>query len=109
MGTLWAPTHNVFLLNFAELGILGAASWLMIMAAPVWWLVRLRDYSAPHWHAYLWLGPLAVLFTFSLLEFSPWATQDARLLFPAVLGLWAGAANHRPNLKADKVLATAID
>ena len=92
---LWVPIHNVFLLNLAELGVLGAASWLVIMAAPMLWLLTLKKRTLPRSEAWVWLGPLIVLLTVSLVEFSPWATQDARLLFPAVLGLWAGAVSYR--------------
>lgn len=87
----FVPAHNVLILMLVELGILGAAAWAAIMAAPLLWLISERPRPAADLGPLLWLGPLLVLLLVSLVEFSPWATQDARLLFTGIVGLWAGS------------------
>ena len=85
------PVHNVTLLMTAELGVVGGGLWFLLMVSPLVWLFlsfRRRNASS---HVLLWLGPLVVPLFVSLLEFTPWATQDGRVLFMALLGLWAGA------------------
>ena len=89
-GSFFVPPHNVLLLVWTELGVLGGAAWGLIMVAPLVWLISNRLGNRIEPDALLWLGPLVVILLVSLLEFSPWATQDARLLMPAILGLWAG-------------------
>jgi hypothetical protein len=89
-GSFFVPTHNVFLLILAELGVLGGAAWALLAVSPILWILSKRRHGTFGVHSLVWVGPLTVILLVSLAEFSPWATQDARLLFPAVLGLWAG-------------------
>ena len=85
------PVHNVLILIVAELGVVGGIAWASLMAAPLVWVLSKRSVQRFEYTPLLWLGPLFALLFASLAEFGPWATQDARLLFPAVLGLWAGS------------------
>jgi len=88
---IFTPTHNVLLLIQSEIGIVGAAAWILIMVAPaVWAFSWLRARSGVNDIALIWLGPVVVVLFESLLDFTPWATQDGRLLLMAVLALWAG-------------------
>ena len=98
LGSFFVPVHNVFLLMLSDLGVLGGAAWALIMVAPLVWLLSSRRGRGIDASALLWLGPLVVILFVSMLEFSPWATQDARLLMPAILGLWAGGVvEHAPS------------
>lgn len=86
------PTHNVPLLILAELGIAGFVAWVLLAVGPiVWFVVHVLGGRKQHWHSYLWFSPLAVVFIESLFDFTPWATQDGRVLFVAVVALWAGS------------------
>lgn len=94
VGPSITPVHNVALLLWAELGIAGASCWLLIMAAPVIWAWSRARVARVELHELMWLGPLLVLFFISLAEFSPWATQDGRVLMMALLAMWAGGVNR---------------
>jgi hypothetical protein len=99
---IFTPTHNVLLLLQSELGIAGAAAWLLIMVAPaIWAFSLLRAGNPANDAALLWLGPVLIVLFESLLDFTPWATQDGRVLLIAVLAMWAGkAATFRASSKA---------
>lgn len=91
VGIGYVPVHNVPLLLTAELGIAGGVAWVMLMAAPaIWVLTSLRPaYFGSS--SLLWLGPLLVLLFVGVWEFTPWATQDGRVLMMGIFGLWAGS------------------
>lgn len=92
----FTPVHNVALLLWVELGIAGLASWLAILSAPAVWTARRRHATHVARSELLWLAPLLAIFAVSMLDFTPWATQDGRVLTMAVLGLWAGGVtDHR--------------
>lgn len=91
---VFTPIHNVSLLLLAELGVLGGAAWLLIMSAPLIWIYSRRHAVGADMLELLWLGPLLLLFFVGLLEFTPWATQDGRVLMMAALGLWAGGVSQ---------------
>ena len=97
MGGVWVPVHSVALLILSELGVFGWAAWAVIMVAPIIWLVLRRHIQHLEMYPLLALGPLLVLLFVGLLEFSPWSTQDNRLLMWAVLGLWAGGMVTLPS------------
>lgn len=96
VGPPLVPVHNVTLLLLAELGITGAGCWLLLMTAP---LIRARSRwrAGADLHELVWLGPLLSVFVVGLSDFTPWGTQDGRVLTIAVIGMWAGgitAAQH---------------
>ena len=90
----FTPVHNVPLLLFAELGILGGGAWLMIMSAPLIWIHSRRHAVGIDMHELLWLGAVLPLLFIGFFDFTPWATQDGRVLMMAALGLWAGAVSQ---------------
>ena len=90
LGSFFVPVHNILILMLVELGVIGAAAWSLIMVAPMVWLVSKKRSLRFEPESLLWLGPHVVILCVSIFEFGPWATQDARLLMPAVLGLWVG-------------------
>lgn len=93
-GWKWTPVHNVFMTATAELGIAGGLAWLLLRAAPaIWAFGRVRQMKFEY-HALLWIGPLTVVFVESLFDFTPFSTQDGRVLAVAVLGLWAGGVTR---------------
>ena len=95
-GIFFVPVHNVFMLMLVELGFLGAVAWAAIFLSPlVWYLIGRRGFIDAD--SLMWLGGLIVILVVSLVEFSPWATQDARLLMFAVLGLWVGSLYPTPS------------
>jgi O-antigen ligase len=97
VGVGYVPVHNVPLLLTAELGIVGGIAWMMIMSAPLLWVfTNLRRSARFEFPSLLWLGPLLVLLFVSLWEFTPWSTQDGRVLMMGVLGLWAGSVSRTP-------------
>lgn len=86
------PVHNVPLLTLAELGVIGLAAWVALASAPVIWFMAIQlKGRKPHWRSYLWFSPLAAVFIESLFDFTPWATQDGRVIFVALVALWAGS------------------
>ena len=89
-GWRWTPVHNVPITATAELGVAGGLAWLLLMAAPFIWALRQIRKSKFEHHALLWTAPLLIVFVESLFEFTPFSTQDGRVLAVAVLGLWAG-------------------
>lgn len=97
VGGVWVPVHSVALLILSGLGVFGWAAWAVIMVAPIIWLVSRRHIQHFEMYPLLALGPLLVLLFVGLLEFSPWSTQDNRLLMWAVLGLWAGGMVTLPS------------
>jgi hypothetical protein len=61
------------------------------MVAPaVWAFSWLRAGNHLNSVALIWLGPVLVVLFESLLDFTPWATQDGRVLMMAMLAMWAG-------------------
>ncbi len=88
---LTVPVHNVFLLTFAEVGIIGGLAWIAITIAPIAWIVRNR--RSPHFdtRTLIWVGPVLVLLFESLQDSTPWATQDGRVLMWGMLAMWVGA------------------
>ncbi len=84
------PVHSVPLLVQAELGIIGSVAWLVLFASPVLILLTMRGRKQLTARSLIWLGPLVVVMAETLADFTPWATQDGRLLFIAVLAMWAG-------------------
>lgn len=89
-GAAYLPVHNVPLLLYAELGFAGGVASVLLMAAPLVWAFSQRRRLHFGFYPLVWLGPLLVLLAVSLFDFTPWATQDGRVLMMAVLGLWAG-------------------
>lgn len=90
--SIYVPIHNVGLLMLAELGIIGFIAWSVMVLAPMISVVFRKVRGRLHHDELLWLAPLIALLVIGQFEFSLWATQDIRLLFPTVLGLWAGSA-----------------
>lgn len=89
-GPAFTPVHSVALLVWAELGIIGLASWLVILTAPAVWIGQRWRATSVERGQLLWLGPLLVIYAVSMLDFPPWGTQDGRVLMMAILALWAG-------------------
>ncbi len=106
------PVHNVPLLVLAELGPVGLAAWAVVAAAPLLWLARvLAGARRPSSRALLWAGPLVLVLVESMFDFTPWATQDGRIVFIALVALWAGSLSradrvHRPRGAVGRVPAT---
>jgi len=90
VGIGYVPVHNVPLLVTAELGVAAGLAWVLLMVGPLIWVLSNRSPPRFGFHSLLWLGPLLVLLFVGLWEFTPWATQDGRVLMMAVAGLWAG-------------------
>lgn len=84
------PVHNVFLLSLAELGLIGTIAWAAIVVSPVVWLVRNRRTFYFDTHSIIAVGPLLVVLFESFVDFTPFATQDGRVLMWGLLGIWAG-------------------
>jgi O-antigen ligase len=93
-GGAFTPVHNVALLMAAELGLLGAAAWGLLLLAPAIWVLRSRGERVDP-QALIWFGPFEAILIVSFFDFPPWATQDGRVLFAAILGLWVGAGQRR--------------
>ena len=87
----YVPVHNVPLLVTAELGVAAGLAWVLLMVGPLIWVLSNRSPPLFGFHPLLWLGPLLVLLFVGLWEFTPWATQDGRVLTIGVLGLWAAS------------------
>lgn len=84
------PVHNVSILIQAELGLIGSAAWTVLFLSPLLLLLFKRDRKRRVGRSLVWLGPLVIVMTETLVDFTPWATQDGRLLFIAVIAMWAG-------------------
>ena len=95
------PPHNVPLLITAELGVAGGVAWALILASPLVWGLSRRGRRQPGFYSIVWLGPLVVLFFEGFWDFTPWATQDGRLLMMGVLGLWAGGVSEEQAAERD--------
>lgn len=93
-GWRWTPVHNVPITATAELGVAGGLAWILLMAAPFIWVLGRFRRSIFEYHVLLWTGPLLIVFVESLFDFTPFSTQDGRVLTVAVLGLWAGGVNQ---------------
>lgn len=94
IGAAFTPVHNVALLMWAELGIAGLCAWIALLIAPARWaLERWRPMAAEPMEL-VWLLPVLVVMAVSMLDFTPWATQDGRVIFMAVMGLWAGSSRN---------------
>jgi O-antigen ligase len=85
------PVHNVFLLTFAEVGIVGGLAWIAITLAPIVWILQHRRSPDFDTRTLIWVGPVLVLLFESLQDSTPWATQDGRVLMWAMLAMWVGA------------------
>ena len=94
LGGGFVPVHNVPALVTAEHGVPGGIVWAVLMIAPFIWFVSAWRHRAFDPRVLLWLGPLVVVLFVSLFEFSPWATQDGRVMLWALIGLWAGSWSH---------------
>jgi hypothetical protein len=86
---IYQPVFAVPLLVAAELGILGGALWLFLVASP-WPALWRRGRGAPltSW----WAGVSAALLALavvSFFDFYPWTSHQGALLLWIVLGLWA--------------------
>jgi len=91
---IYQPVHNVALLATAELGILGGALWLGLMAAP--WLalcLARHQLRMTPWLAGL-SGALAALAVVSWLDAYVWSSHQGRLLQWLVWGFWGRAWNN---------------
>ena len=79
-----------------ELGIAALIGWSFIVASPLIWVILNRKSKKYSLHSLVWLGPLIVIIFEGFWDFTPWSTQDGRVLMMGVLGLWAGATspNH---------------
>ncbi len=84
------PVHSVFLLNLAELGLVGGIAWGVVVASPAVWLARNRRRFRFEILSIISIGPLLVIMAESFVDFTPLATQDGRVLMWGLLGLWAG-------------------
>jgi O-antigen ligase len=97
--TLPQPVHNLPLLLTAELGVLGGALWVWLMAAPVGLALRAagawRSRDGPQSRPDLWTwsltaGLIALAIT-DLFDFYCWGWPQGRLLRWTFLGLWGSA------------------
>lgn len=88
-GRTTVPVDSLPLLALAELGPVGAIAMIILLASPIVLLTVMsrRRTSAIQM---MWAGPMVILVLAALLEYYPWATQDGRVLFWAVMGLWVG-------------------
>jgi len=95
-GGIYTPPHNVPITLMAELGFAALIGWSFIVASPVIWVILNRKSKKYSLHSLVWLGPLIVIIFEGFWDFTPWSTQDGRVLMMGVLGLWAGATspNH---------------
>jgi hypothetical protein len=92
---IYQPVHRVPLLVLAELGLPGAALWLILAFGP-WATIwrRHKTWPEPDMPAALVVaisGAIAALTVVSWFDFYPWFSQQGRLLMWIVWGLWAGS------------------
>ncbi|MBI4304743.1 MAG: O-antigen ligase family protein [Chloroflexi bacterium] len=87
------PVHNVGVLLWSELGIVGLACWIALILAVALEIGRrlVRPQHGSRADSLIWTAPTLMVLAVSFFDFTPWATQDGRLAFIAVLGAWAGA------------------
>jgi O-antigen ligase len=92
---IYQPVHRVPLLALAELGLPGAALWLILALGPWITLWRRRKTwpgpAVPPALAGATCGALAALTIVSWFDFYPWFSQQGRLLMWIAWGLWAGS------------------
>ena len=92
---IFQPVHRVPLLVLAELGLPGAALWLILALGP--WVTiwrRRKTWPGPDVPAALVVataGAIAALTVVSWFDFYPWFSQQGRLLMWILWGLWAGS------------------
>jgi len=72
----YQPVHNIYLLVTGELGIVGAAIWAWLIAALVWFQVKLRRRP----EAWLLVLPLDAWLALGLVDHWPVSLQQGRLL-----------------------------
>lgn len=88
------PVHDVPVLVFAEQGLPGFLSWLVLQGSIV------RD-ARRHWQlvreswALTWLAVLVLIVTVSFFDFYFWEWEQGRLLWAVVLGLWGASLASR--------------
>ncbi len=100
-GGIFTPPHNVAILVLAELGILGLVAWGALALAPLVWVLARRQVQWFEIHSLLWFGPLVVVLFVSLWDFTPWVTQDGRVLLWGILGLWAGGISRSLSIRQE--------
>jgi hypothetical protein len=94
-GHLYQPAHNTPLLVLAELGPGGLILWLSVFGVVAWGTGRaLRNQHAPTVWLLIWAAALLALGIADLFDYVTWADQRGRLMWLAVLGLWANEGDQ---------------
>ncbi len=85
---LYQPVHNIYLLIYAETGIIGIAVFLLFLALVLYRFVKATQFKKLYHFSLLliWLSLLA----FGLFDHFLWTLQSGQLLFWLVTGLVAG-------------------
>lgn len=102
--------HNAVLLAMAELGLAGGPLLALALGWPAWRAIRDGDTGI---HAALAAG-LAAGLVAGMVDFTPWASPSFRLLWVALLGLWAAdvpagsTASSQPARKTGAVPALRL-
>ncbi|MDP2648050.1 MAG: O-antigen ligase family protein [Candidatus Yanofskybacteria bacterium] len=92
----YQPTHNIYLLMYAEIGILGLAAFIMFIFFTFKKAVKLLKGQASLEQFWVILGVGAFL-AIGLLDHFFWTLQQGRLLFWMALGLMAASFAFQKN------------
>ncbi|MCI0421606.1 MAG: hypothetical protein L0312_20670, partial [Acidobacteria bacterium] len=93
---LYQPAHNIYLLIYSELGIVGIAAFLFFLGLLFWQYRKKGNLKSPAPDALAGAGGLglaAVLLSFLFIGFFdhfPWTLQQGRLILWGILGAVAG-------------------
>jgi O-antigen ligase len=81
------PVHDIALLIFAEQGVVGLGSWLLLYTGVAYRAVRTWSDSTPDWRS-VWLSSLAMIVVVGFFDFYFWEWEQGRLIWAGVLGMW---------------------
>ncbi|MBP9822167.1 MAG: O-antigen ligase family protein [Candidatus Pacebacteria bacterium] len=86
---VYQPVHNIYLLIYSEVGIVGVALFILFLALVLYDFYKRTGLKKLH-HFYFVLIIVGILF-FGLFDHYIWTIQTGRLMFWLALGLLAGA------------------
>lgn len=88
----WQPIHNIYLLAAAEIGLLGAFGFVVMLSAALWYGVsRFLYRGAERLEISVALAALLALLALGFADHYLWTLQAGRLLLWSVLGILVGS------------------
>ena len=97
----WQPVHNIYLLTAAEIGLLGALGFVVMLGAALWYGVsRFLYRGAERLEVVVATTTLLALLALGFADHYLWTLQSGRLLLWSVLGILVGLV--RPHSSTDR-------